>query len=268
MADKPVKILFFGDIVGKIGRRAVAQIIPQWQAKYHPDVILANVENLAHGKGVTVKSLTEMREAGIDAFTGGNHIWSKEDPSDTEISQNFSLALPANSPLTPVSTRWKTVTVGKHELYILNLLGQFQMEGMVTTNPFTAFDEICQAMGQPKLLLVDFHAETTSEKVAMGLYLNGRASAVLGSHTHVPTADARVLSQGTGYISDLGMAGGQDTVLGVKSDIIINRFKGENIGPFDWPETGPAVISAVYLELDPATGRCLQIEPLHATITV
>lgn len=268
MAEKPIKILFFGDIVGKIGRRAVAQIIPQWKTKYQPDIILANVENLAHGKGVTVKSLTEMKEAGIDAFTGGNHVWSKEDPNSTEITEQFSLALPANSPLTSADRRWKTIKIDNKELYLLNLLGQFQMEGTETTNPFIAFDEIYEAMGKPTLLLVDFHAETTSEKVAMGLFLNGRASAVLGSHTHIPTADARILNQGTGYITDLGMAGGQDTVLGVKSDIIINRFKGEHIGPFDWPENGPATISAIYLELDPSTGHCLQIEPLHATITV
>ncbi len=268
MATKPLKILFFGDVVGKIGRRAVAQIVPQWREKYQPDVILANVENLAHGKGVTVKSLTEMKSAGVDVFTGGNHIWSKDDPTTDDISNNFILALPANAPLTPKAKLWQTVTIGKQELYVLNLLGQFQMEGAETTNPFIAFDEIYQAMNQPKLLLVDFHAETTSEKVAMGLYLDGRASAVLGSHTHVPTADARILPKKTGYISDLGMVGGQNTVLGVQADIIINRFKGESIGPFDWPETGPAVISAVYLELDPTTGHCLQIEPLHATITV
>jgi len=268
MAAKSIKIIFFGDVVGKIGRRAVTQIIPQWKKKYHPDLIMANVENLAHGKGITMRSLLEMKAAGVNAFTGGNHIWSKDDPTTAEITSNFILALPANSPLTPKTGRWQTIPVGEQELYLLNLLGQFQMEGAETTNPFFAFDELYQDMGKPKLLLVDFHAETTSEKVAMGLYLDGRASAVVGSHTHVPTADARLLPQGTGYISDLGMVGGQNTVLGVKADIIINRFKGEHIGPFDWPETGPADISAVYLELDPQTGRCLHIEPLHATITV
>ena len=207
MLAKPIRILFFGDVVGKIGRRAVTAILPQWQKKYKPDLVIANVENLAHGKGVTERTLQELKSAGINIFTGGNHIWSKDDPSSEAIQANYVLALPANDPQTPVTHRWQTIPVGEQELYLLSMLGQFQMEGENIRNPFHEFDELYETMEKPKLLLVDFHAEATSEKVAFGLYLDGRASAVLGTHTHVPTADGRILPGQTGYLSDLGMVG-------------------------------------------------------------
>ncbi len=267
MPAKPLKLLFFGDVIGKLGRRAVAQIVPQWKSQYQPDVILANVENLAHGKGVTVKTLTELKEAGVQIFTGGNHIFSKDDPTTDEYADNFTLALPANVVRTPANFRYHKITVADKELVVINLLGQFQIESDGSTNPFLEFDKLYDELSKPKLMLVDFHAEATSEKVAFGLYCDGRASAVVGSHTHIPTNDARILPQGTGYISDMGMVGGQNTVLGVTASIIINRFKGETAA-FDWPETGEAIICGVYLELDPETGHCLQITPLQATITV
>ncbi|MFH0873924.1 MAG: TIGR00282 family metallophosphoesterase [Candidatus Komeilibacteria bacterium] len=267
MPAKSLKIIFFGDVVGKLGRRAVITILPQWKKKYKPDLVIANVENLAHGKGITAKTLTELKTAGVTVFTGGNHVYGKEDPTDPELMANFSLALPANMIKTPDNLRYQKILSNQLELYVVNFLGQFQIESDGSTNPFLEFDKLYDELGRPKLLLLDFHAEATSEKVAFGLYCDGRASAIIGTHTHIPTADARILLGGSGYISDVGMVGGLNTVLGVKADIIINRFKGETTS-FDWPENGEAIINAVYLELDSKTGHCLQITPLQANITV
>lgn len=262
-----IKLILIGDVVAKLGRRVLAKVLPALQKKYKPDAIIANIENLTHGKGVTAKTLTELSELGITAFTGGNHAWKKEDPASDEIRGNFTLALPANDPRTIQPLSRQSIEVNGATLHILNLEGQLEMGEEGIENPFTTFDALYEKLGQPKLLLLDFHAEITSEKVAMGYYTDGRASVVYGTHTHVPTADARILAGGTGFISDIGMTGSNDSVLGVDKSIIIDRFLGIK-KTFEYPEVGPSWLNAIYSELDPKTGHCTMIKQVQEYLTI
>lgn len=263
-----IRILFIGDIVGKIGRRTVASLLPALREEHKPDAVIANAENIAHGKGVTEKALAEMKAAGVDAFTGGNHVWSKSDPTDAELQKNYPLALPANDPRAPASLRLLQLPVAETTLYVLNLLGRFEMHDESSADPFTTFNELRTTLGGKTLLFVDFHAEATSEKVAFGFHVNGRASAVLGTHTHIPTADERILTGGTGYITDVGMTGSNDSVLGVAKEVIIARFLTESKETFIYPETGPAWLNGVILDLDKNTGNCVRLERVQKTLII
>lgn len=262
-----IKLILIGDVVAKLGRRVLAETLTALKKKYAPDAIIANIENLAHGTGVTKKTLTELSELGVAAFTGGNHAWKKEDPAGDEIRGNFALALPANDPRTVPQLASASLTVAGETLHIVSLEGQLGMNEEGIGSPFLAFDELYDRLGKPKLLLLDFHAEMTSEKGAMGFYADGRASVVYGTHTHIPTADARILSGGTGFITDIGMTGSNDSVLGVDKSIIIDRFLG-NKKTFEYPEDGPAWLNAIYCELDPKTGHCTMIEQVQEYLTI
>ena len=262
-----MKLILIGDVVAKLGRRVLAQTLPALKKKYKPDAIIANVENLAHGSGVTKKTLTELSSLGISAFTGGNHSWKKDDPASDEIRGSFALALPANDPRTIPQLASSSLAIGKAALHIISLEGQLEMNEEGIGSPFLAFDQLYDQLGKPKLLLLDFHAELTSEKGAMGFYADGRASVVYGTHTHIPTADARILASGTGFITDIGMTGSNDSVLGVDKSVIIDRFLG-NKKTFEYPEDGPAWLNAIYCELDPKTGHCTMIKQVQEYLTI
>ena len=262
-AKKTLTVLFFGDVVGKPGRRTVAKVLPLWQAEYKPDLILGNVENLTHGKGVTAKTLTEMKGLGLQAFSGGNHVWAKDDPAKPEIRDNFQLALPANVKQTKVDQRYQAVAVAGQTVYLINLLGREGINFPDIGSALQAFDDLYRELKEPKLIIVDFHAEFTSEKMSAGWYFDGRASLVLGTHTHIPTADARLLDKGAGYITDIGMTGLKNEVLGVKKEIIIDRFLEKEPQAFVWADEGPTTATAILAELDIATGHCLQIQLLQ-----
>ncbi len=266
-AKKTIKVLIIGDIVAKIGREVVKTVLPRWKKEYSPDVIIANVENLAHGKGVTEKTLSEMKELGITGFTGGNHIWQKENPVSDPITAIAKISLPANDPRTPEDFRFQTIQAGNVNIVLVDLLGQVSMKDDVE-NPFAAIDALYDRLNKPKHLLVEIHADATSEKVALGYHLNGRASAVFGTHTHIPTADTRILSEGTGYVTDIGMTGSNASVLGVAKETIIKRFLTGDKGTFDYPETGPAWINAIFLELDTKSGKCTLIKRLSEELTI
>src|SRR3989344_1426874 len=245
-----MKILFFGDIVGKIGRRAVATVLPQLIAEHTLDLVVANVENLAHGTGVTEKTLAEMTAAGVQAFTSGNHILKKPEAKDLLERNDITLIRPANYPATTPGRGYAEVTVGGKKILLINLIGQVFFD-QPNSNPFTAADEILHSTSKETYdaVLVDFHAEATSEKVAMGWYLDGRVSAVVGTHTHVPTADERVLPSGTAYISDVGMCAARDSVIGVAIQPVLDGFLIDTPSPFTIPETGPAGVNAVLIEV-------------------
>lgn len=261
-------LLFIGDVVGRIGRRAVEETIPRLKKKYAPDCIIANVENLAHGKGVSENTLSEMKRAGIDAFTGGNHIWSKADPTDPAIQNIRPLAIPANDPRTPPEFQIQKIPCGASTLTLINLLGQFEMHDEGIANPYTTFDTLYEEAGNPPVCIVDFHAEATSEKVAFGFHADGRASVVFGTHTHIPTADERILPGGTGYITDVGMTGSNDSVLGVSKKVILDRFVNGGKATFEYPEVGPAWVNAVWCELDKNTGKCVKLERIQEHLTI
>ena len=249
MPDK-IKIIFFGDITGSLARQAIKNIIPQWQKKYNIDLFIGNVENLAHGKGVTKKTLTEISKAGIEIFTGGNHINSKEDLHELAKNTNFKIASMANDSTTPQKYIKQSIIINNNKLFIINLSGRIFMKDDTLSNPFIKADELLKDIPEDATIIVDLHAEATSEKRALGLYLDGKVAAVVGTHTHIPTADAQILEKKTGYITDIGMVGPFPSVLGIKSEIIIEKFIKEKNIRHELPESGKIEINAVLLEIE------------------
>jgi len=257
-----VKILFIGDIVGKLGRRTVAKVLPDLRNKEKLDLVIANAENVTHGRGAKLEHLRELRAVGVDFFTSGDHIFYL-DPWEPFSDPSVPVIRPANLPAGTPGEGWGIFEAAGKKVAVISLLGwEFLGERLVednrntwlkgeVRNPFQVAEELVRKIAGKKadLVLVDFHAELTSEKRALGFFLDGRATAVLGTHTHVPTADATILPQGTGYVSDLGMTGARDSVLGVEPAVIIARLKEESAEPFVWMEKGPAVFRSVLIEI-------------------
>jgi len=263
-----MKILFLGDIVGKGGRRAVAAALPDIKKTHTPDITIANAENVAHGVGLTRKTLQELRDAGIDAFTTGNHVWSKNEAREL-LSDTSSQLLRPDNYAEGEGSGAKLISVGAYQLLLINLQGQVFMTDEVK-NPFNALDEI---LADPKAqkahaIFIDFHAEATSEKVAFGWHADGRVSAVVGTHTHVPTADNRVLPGGTAFITDVGMCGAQNSVIGVDKDVILFNFTHEENKRHEIPESGTMIINAVVIEVDPKTKRGESIERVDQIVEI
>ncbi len=247
-----LKILFFGDISGAIARKALTKVLPKLQKKYSPDITIANADNISHGKGVTEKNLLEMHKIGINFFTNGNHSFKKEDPNKIIENGKVQMIIPENFNQTNVGNGYKIIKLGKTKLAIINLLGRtFVTEGPDATCPFKKFDEIYRKLKKNyDYLVVDFHAETTSEKVAFGFYIDGKAHAVLGTHTHVQTNDPQTLKKGTIYLTDIGMVGAKESVIGVGKEVIIEKFLTDSKIVFNLPETGIVKVSGAFLELD------------------
>lgn len=240
-----MKLLFIGDIFGRPGREAVAKYLPDLISEYSPDFIIANGENLASGKGITPKIYHQMQGLGIDLLTGGNHSFKRSDILTIIDDQNTQIIRPANVSSMP-GRGYALLKKGDRELLIINLLGQVFIEE-VSDSPFTVADKILNKINS-KFTLIDFHGEATSEKRALAEYLDGRVSAVVGTHTHVQTSDEQILPKGTSFITDVGMTGPTDSILGVKKELILERFLTQNKEVFDVAE-GPAHLCAVYLKL-------------------
>lgn len=263
-----MNILFFGDVVGKIGREAIARVLPELKKKLKIHLTIANVENLAHGEGVTLKTLNELSNFGVDFFTSGNHIWARKEVFQIFQENKIPLIRPANYPHFVPGTGFKTVLVDSQKVLIINLQSRVFMKENLDC-PFRKIDEILKNFEKEKIItLVDFHSEASSEKRAFGLYLDGRVSAVLGTHTHLPTADAQILEKGTGYISDIGMVGLKDSVLGVKKEIIIAQFLEQIPKAFEYQERGLAIVNSVFLEIDPKTKKCVKIKRIDREIEI
>ncbi len=221
-----MKILFLGDIFAKAGRQTVKEVLPNLKEKVNPDVVIANVENIRHGSGVSIQNLEDMREYGIDFFTSGNHIFDNKEVYTIMKDKNNHLIRPANYPVGTPGNGFDlfTTKTGKKVL-IINLLGRVFIKEN-TDCPFRKADEILDRFKDVQLdaIFVDFHAEATAEKVALGFYLDGRVSAVIGTHTHIATADARILPKGTAYQSDVGFVGAYNSVIGLDTDSVIDNF--------------------------------------------
>lgn len=258
--ENPVRILFIGDIVGEPGRKIVSSLLPEFARFQGADFVVANCENAAAGKGVTPKITRFLLDCGIDVLTSGNHMWDRPEIIPY-IDEEPRLIRPANFPAS-LPGRGMGIFAAKsgHRVAVLNLCGRLFMDSY--DNPFYCASELVEsARSHTPIIIVDFHAEATSEKEAMGWYLDGRVSAVVGTHTHVQTADERVLPGGTAYITDVGMTGSMDSVIGMDREKSLKRFLTllpqrlepgrENVG-----------INAVMLEIDPASGRALAIERL------
>lgn len=252
-----LKILFFGDIMGSIGRKALVKALPKLKKEYQPDLTVINAENLAHGKGITEKTLQQMQVGGVDFFTSGNHVYSKNNAEEIFSSNKFNIIAPANDPRTLKGYGYKMLKIGKKSVVMLNLLGRTFIEEKNIACPFKTFDKLYKKFQDNNVdyLIVDFHAEATSEKVALGHYLDGRATALLGTHTHIQTNDARLLPKGTLYITDLGMVGAKESVIGVKKDIIVDKFLNDSKIIFDIPKTGKAIINGVLLEINKKSSK-------------
>ncbi|MAF25388.1 TIGR00282 family metallophosphoesterase [bacterium] len=261
-----MKILFIGDIVGQPGRTAVANILPALKRKEKFDLVIANAENASHGTGVSAKNIEELKKSGIDFFTSGNHIWKHGDADTILADKTSNLIRPANYSDELPGDGYRIIEVGSRKVAIINLMGRVFM-GPTLDDPFTKLDQILTkiAAKKPNVILVDFHAEVTSEKVAFGWYADdktkrpGQISAVLGTHTHVPTADTKILPSGTAYVTDTGMTGARDGVIGNSKDDIIQGFLDQRTRRKSIPESGPLVMNAVSLEIDPKNGRTKSI---------
>ena len=259
-----MKLLFYGDVVGKLGRAGVKLTLPEWKKEYAPDVVIANVENVAHGLGIGEKQIAELREAGVDIFTGGNHSIEGKNAGIVLADETISITRPANmDPDLP----GKGIVLFKKDpmtqpLLVINLIGQANMKQSYDS-PFHAVDGILdEYKNTTPFIVVDWHADVTSEKTIMGRYLDGRVSGVFGTHTHVPTADAKILPQGTAYISDIGMVGPADSIIGVDIAASIIRFKKQIRAPMNVVEEGPIEVGAIFVEIGD-NGHAVDIRQLR-----
>jgi metallophosphoesterase (TIGR00282 family) len=262
-------ILFFGDIIGKIGRQAIKKILPELKKKYEPDLVIANAENIAHGLGVTEKTINEMVESGIDVFTSGNHIWDKEEVLEILKKNKIILLRPANYPPGAPGVGHKLLEIGTKKLLVVNLIGRVFFREQFDC-PFRKIDEILEEYKNEKLngIVIDFHAEATSEKVALGWHTDGRVSAVIGTHTHVPTADPKILPEGTAHITDAGMVGAKDSIIGDDKTNILKRFLTQIPYPLEVPEEGICQVNAMLLEIDTKTGKAKSIKRIDEEVRV
>jgi len=254
-----LRMLLIGDISASSGRDFVESCLPRLIEERQIDFTIANAENATNGFGLNRKSFEQLAACGVDAFTLGNHIWDNRDIFN--IIDDKRIVRPANIHADCPGSDHRLFTVGANELVLLNLLGRVHMTPV--DNPFAAADALIKRLAGPgRLIVVDFHAEITSEKVAMGWYLDGRASLMVGTHTHVQTNDARILPQGLGYITDLGMTGPRDAVLGVDKDIVISRFLGHVPERFV-TAGGDVQFNGLICDLDRTSGKAVYLETLN-----
>jgi 2',3'-cyclic-nucleotide 2'-phosphodiesterase len=259
-----LKILFVGDIFGSAGRKIVREHIGHVRASNNVELTVINAENAAGGFGVTPQIAEEFFDLGADVLTTGNHVWDKRElidylnsaPADSQARARRILR-PANmQPGLPGYGIFESVTQSGVPYAIVDLMGKVFMSG--TNDPFNAANELIAKI-KAKVIVVDFHGEATSEKVAMGWHLDGRVTAVLGTHTHIPTADERVLPGGTAYQTDVGMSGPYDSVIGVEKDLVLHRFLTGMPGKFEAAKGNPKMCAAL-ITCDPATGRASAIQ--------
>lgn len=258
-----MKILFIGDIVGKPGREILCQQLAKIQDEFKIDFTIANGENAASGAGINKKIFTEISNYGVDVVTMGNHVWDKKEIFDF-IDQEPRIIRPANYPKGVPGKGWNIYSINSQtKIIVINLGGRVYLPPIDC--PFQCMDNILsQTKNLSPYIIVDFHGEATSEKQAMGWYLDGRVSAVLGTHTHVQTADARVLRRGTGYMTDVGMTGPRDSILGVDKDLVIKKFITQLPVKFEIAH-GDIQLNAVVLELN-ETGQTVSINPIQTIL--
>lgn len=253
-----LNILFLGDIVGHVGLRDVLRQLPELRERYKSDCVIVNGENIVDGKGLTDKEAGDLFAAGVHAITTGNHVW--ENWKARPLLANNPLVLrPHNYPPENPGRGWCIVNLPNGQR-----IGVIQVQGRVFMNPIddpfkAADDALSRILPQTKCVIVDFHADATAEAVAMGWYLDGRASAVLGTHTHIQTADATILPKGTAYITDVGMSGPYDSVIGMKTDIAIKRMMLQTAHKYETAERDVRVCG-VHVVLDEESGNALAIE--------
>jgi 2',3'-cyclic-nucleotide 2'-phosphodiesterase len=256
-----LSILFIGDIIGKPGRQVVSRELHRLVDRHRVDLVIANGENAAGGFGITAETAKELYGCGIHMLTSGNHVWDKKDAHDY-IATEQRLLRPANYPAgAPGRGSTITSTPGGVKVGVLNLEGRVFMDNLEC--PFrTADRELALLRQETPVVFVDFHAEATSEKSALGWYLDGRVSAVIGTHTHVQTADERILPGGTAYLSDAGMTGGFDSVIGMRKDEPVARFLSQLPAKFEVAKNNLR-LNGVVVQVDVSSGKALNIERIN-----
>lgn len=261
-----MRFAFFGDVVGRAGRDGIADHLPGLRKRLGLEFVIINAENAAAGFGITESTARELFDAGADALTLGNHSWDQKEAL-TYIVREPRLIRPLNySAFSDAPGRGAQLfeTAGGKQILVINLLGRVHMDSL--DDPFAAVDkelEACPLGAVADAIVVDMHAEATSEKMAMGHFCDGRASLVVGTHTHVPTADCQILTGGTAYQTDAGACADYDSVIGMNKGISVARFASRLPGERQTPATGPATVCGVFVETDPKTGLALRIEPIR-----
>ncbi len=254
-----MRLLFLGDIVGNCGRDAVVATVPSLRRELALDLVVANGENVAGGRGITPKTAEQLFAAGVDVITGGNHTFQHREVYDF-LDQHPAITRPLNY---PPGAPGKGV-VRTADVVVINLIGRTFMAAAYD-DPFRAADAALAEHADARFIIVDFHAEATSEKQAMGWYLDGRATLVVGTHTHVPTADARILPQGTAFCTDAGMCGARDSIIGDDVEAVLRRFLTQMPTRLP-PATGAAVINGLILDADDATGKAVSLIRLDRVV--
>ena len=251
------RILFVADVVGHPGRDAVKAILPGLKKELEPDLTVVNGENAAGGFGLTAKIAGELKVHGADVITSGNHVFAQKD-FVSELPGLERVLRPANYPPPAPGQGSCVVEVAGQRVLVMNLIGRiFLLDSL--DDPFRAADAILAANPDVRIVFCDMHAEATSEKTAMGWYLDGRASAVVGTHTHIPTADARILPKGTAYLTDVGMVGPRDGCIGMDKDIVLQRFL-TGVPNRLAVASGPVTFNSVLVNIDASTGRATSIQ--------
>jgi hypothetical protein len=252
-----VRILFIADVIGKPGRQVVENVLPQIIEEENIQFVIANCENAAGGFGLTPKISREVFAVGVDVITMGNHVWARREIS--EIIEEKNILRPANFPPEVPGKGWAIIQASNGaKVGIINLMGRVYMSTLEC--PFRTADRIIEEISrETKIIVVDMHAEITSEKVAMGWYLDGKVSAVIGTHTHVPTADERILPQGTAYITDIGMTGPRDSIIGIKKEIILKKYLTQMPIRFEVAR-GDLVFAGAVVEIEEKTGKAESIK--------
>ena len=259
--------MVIGDIIGKPGRQAVAAVLPELRRQHQLDLVIANGENVAAGAGLTPSLAEELLAHGVDVITSGNHVWDKREVYDY-LDSDRPVLRPVNYPDDAPGRGWLIHQLPDGDrVAIINAMGRVFMNQL--DSPFTKLDELLDGAADPlpPMRILDFHCEITSEKNAMGWYLDGRVSAVVGTHTHVPTADARLLPKGTAYISDIGMTGPRDSIIGFSLETVLPRFLTHLPTRFHVAD-GPVSLNAVVVAVERATGRARSIEQVQRLIEV
>lgn len=254
-----IRVLLFGDVVGSAGQAVFQKHIARLRKEYNADAVIVNGENSADGKGITPKIVRFFKHHGVDVITTGNHIWQKKDVFPY-LAEKKDLLRPANFPSMCPGTGMTTFTSKAYTVGVVNIQGRVFMREHVDC-PFRAMDSLLTYLQtKTHIIIVDFHAETTAEKAGMAYYLDGRVSAVVGTHTHVQTADERILPQGTAFITDLGMAGSLNSMIGMKKDAIIQHLISQMPTKFEVETTPPFILCGVVIDINPTTGKATHIE--------
>ena len=258
-----MKIFAVGDVCAPDGCNYALKVIPKIKKEEKIDIIIVNGENSAAGNGITPQSAEALFAAGATVITGGNHTLRRKEFYDV-LEKNPFVLRPHNFKECEFGSGYCLLDMGRYTAAVINLSGQIYLERNNVDNPFKCVDELLERAKRDgvKYIFVDFHAEATSEKRAMGIYLDGKVSAVFGTHTHVQTADAQILPNGTGYITDLGMTGVKNSILGVKSEIIINRLKNNDMSRFE-QASGNCMLNGCIFDIDEKTGLTKSVKPIY-----